>query len=83
MKFVFADSLDFIDPDYDFAADRSGAGRSVHRDDLYPHEFLDQAPYDGSSFREALSVTPDPGNIPSLNSCASAVKARASFCDIR
>ncbi|HVH77486.1 MAG TPA: tRNA-guanine transglycosylase DpdA [Stellaceae bacterium] len=47
MKFVFADSLDFIDPDYDFAADRSGAGRAVHRDDLYPHEFLDETPYDG------------------------------------
>ena len=47
MRFVFADSLDTIDPSYDFIADRNGAGRSVHRDDEYPHEFLEQAPYDG------------------------------------
>ncbi len=47
MKFVFADSLDTIDPAFDFIADRNGAGRTIHRDDQYPHEFLDQAPYDG------------------------------------
>ena len=47
MRFVFADSVDTVDPDYDFVADRNGAGRSVHRDDHYPHEFLEQAPYDG------------------------------------
>jgi hypothetical protein len=47
MRFVFADSIDTIDPGYDFVADRNGAGRSVHRDDQYPHEFLEQAPYDG------------------------------------
>jgi hypothetical protein len=47
MRFVFADSVDTVDPDYDFVADRNGAGRSVHRDDLYAHEFLERAPYDG------------------------------------
>lgn len=47
MRFVFADSVDTIDPEYDFIEDRNGKGRSVHRDDEYPHEFLDQAPYDG------------------------------------
>ena len=47
MRFVFADSLDTIDPEYDFVADRNGVGRSVHRDDQYPHEFLERAPYDG------------------------------------
>ncbi len=47
MRFIFADSLDTIDPDYDFLADRNGAGRTIHRDDQYPHEFLDDAPYDG------------------------------------
>ncbi|RWX62335.1 hypothetical protein EN780_26950, partial [Mesorhizobium sp. M4B.F.Ca.ET.089.01.1.1] len=47
MKFVFADSLDFVDPAYDFIADRNGAGRAVHRDDEFPHEFLEVAPYDG------------------------------------
>lgn len=47
MRFVFADSVDTVDPEYDFVADRNGAGRLVHRDDQYPHEFLEQAPYDG------------------------------------
>ena len=47
MRFIFADSLDTIDPAYDFLADRNGAGRTIHRDDQYPHEFLDEAPYDG------------------------------------
>jgi Queuine tRNA-ribosyltransferase len=47
MRFVFADSVDTVDPGYDFVADRNSAGRSVHRDDQYPHEFLEQAPYDG------------------------------------
>ncbi len=47
MRFIFADSLDTIDPAYDFLADRNGVGRTIHRDDQYPHEFLDDAPYDG------------------------------------
>ena len=47
MKFIFADSLDFVDPDFDFIADRNGARRTVHRDDQFPHEYLDVAPYDG------------------------------------
>jgi hypothetical protein len=47
LKFVFADSLDFVDPAYDFVADRNGAGRVVHKDDEFPHEFLDDVPYDG------------------------------------
>ena len=47
MRFIFADSLDTIDPEYDFIADRNAVGRAVHRDDQYPHEYLDQAPYDG------------------------------------
>ena len=47
MRFIFADSIDTVDPGYDFVADRHGVGRTVHRDDEYPHEFLEQAPYDG------------------------------------
>lgn len=47
MRFVFADSMDFVDPAYDFASDRNAKDRSVHRDDEYPHEFLKTAPYDG------------------------------------
>ena len=47
MKFVFADSLDFVDPDYDFNNDRNGLGRRTYEDDQFPHEHLDVAPYDG------------------------------------
>lgn len=47
MKFIFADSLDFVDPAFDFVAERNGAKRKIHRDDEFPHEFLDTPPYDG------------------------------------
>jgi hypothetical protein len=47
MKFIFADSLDFVDPDYDFLRDRNGDGRSPYWNDLFPHELLERAPYDG------------------------------------
>ncbi|UEM07113.1 hypothetical protein JL101_029375 (plasmid) [Skermanella rosea] len=47
MKFIFADSLDLVDPRYDFKADRNGIGRKPYWDDVYPHELLATAPYDG------------------------------------
>lgn len=47
MKFIFADSLDLVDPNYDFLEDRTGAGRQAQRDDRYPHEMMSPAPYDG------------------------------------
>lgn len=47
MKFIFADSLDMIDPAYDFIADRSAPGRARYWSDKYPHEFFKVAPYDG------------------------------------
>lgn len=47
MKFIFADSMDFVDPGYDFLRDRNAEGRSPYWDDLYPHQLLGRAPYDG------------------------------------
>lgn len=47
MKFIYADSMDFVDPGYDFLHDRNAEGRSPYWDDLYPHEILGYAPYDG------------------------------------
>lgn len=47
MKFIFADSLDFVDPGYDFLNDRNAAGRRPYWDDAYPHEILGYAPYHG------------------------------------
>lgn len=47
MKFIFADSLDYVDPHFDFIADRSPAERQPYWDDAFPHEILGYAPYDG------------------------------------
>lgn len=47
MKFIFADSLDFVDPGYDFLNDRNSPGRKPYWDDAYPHEILGYAPYHG------------------------------------
>lgn len=47
MKFIFADALDMIDPNYDFVADRPAPGRLPYWSDKYPHEFFSRPPYDG------------------------------------
>lgn len=54
MKFLFADSLDVVDPDYDFIADRNAVGRQRQHDDLYPHEILERVPYDGILVSRAI-----------------------------
>ena len=41
MKFFFADSLDTVDPTFDFEAETRAEWRIRQRDDLYPHEVLD------------------------------------------
>ena len=47
MKFLFADSLDQIDPNYNFIEDRSHPSRKPYWDDQWPHEFFPTSPYDG------------------------------------
>lgn len=47
MKFVFADSMDYVDPGFDFLKDQTTEGRKPYWDDCYPHEILGYAPYDG------------------------------------
>lgn len=54
MKFIFADSLDYVDPRYDFIADRSPPDREPYWDDAYPHELLGYAPYDGILVSRAI-----------------------------
>ncbi|MEJ1939225.1 hypothetical protein WDZ92_54195, partial [Nostoc sp. NIES-2111] len=54
MKFIYADSLDYIDPLYDFEADRSSGQRRPYWDDQYPHEFLDPLPYHGVLVSRAI-----------------------------
>ena len=47
MKFLYADSIDTVDPNYDFLEERSKPNRDIYWDDQYPHEYLGKAPYDG------------------------------------
>lgn len=47
MKFIFADTMDYVDPGYDFVADRNAPEREPYWDDQYPHEHMDVPPYDG------------------------------------
>lgn len=47
MKFVYADSMDYVDPGYDFLEDRHAEGRAPYWDDVYPHEIMGYPPYDG------------------------------------
>ena len=47
MKFLYADSIDTIDPNFDFLEERSKPGRKIYWDDQFPHEYLGSAPYDG------------------------------------
>lgn len=54
MRFVFADALDLIDPGFDFVADRNARDRTRHAGDEYPHEFLEEAPYDGILVSRAI-----------------------------
>jgi hypothetical protein len=54
MKFIFADSLDYVDPAYDFAADRTLPERTPYWDDLFPHEFMDEPPYHGVLVSRAI-----------------------------
>lgn len=61
MKFLYSDTQDYVDPEYDFLQDRSRPGRERYWDDAYPHELMDPAPYDGllvamSAVRQAAGV---------------------------
>jgi hypothetical protein len=54
MKFIFADSLDCVDPNYDFLTDRFGPNREPQLGDVYPHELLGSPPYDGILVSRAI-----------------------------
>jgi hypothetical protein len=54
MKFIFADSMDYVDPHYDFLLDRNREGRRPYWDDQFPHELLGYAPYDGMLVSRAI-----------------------------
>jgi hypothetical protein len=61
MKFLYSDTQDYVDPGYDFLNDRYSPGRERYWTDVYAHEYMDPAPYDGllvsmSAVRQATGV---------------------------
>lgn len=54
MKFIFADCLDCVDPEYDFLADENHKNRKPYWDDKFPHEFMDRPPYNGILVSRAI-----------------------------
>lgn len=61
MKFLYSDTQDYVDPNYDFLNDRSAPTRERYWDDRYAHEIMHEAPYDGllvamSAVRQAEGV---------------------------
>jgi hypothetical protein len=47
LKFIYSDTMDHVDPDYDFLRDDFGAERRKGVTDRYAHQMLTPAPYDG------------------------------------
>lgn len=61
MKFLYSDTQDYVDPEYDFINDRTAPGRQRYWDDVYAHELMRPTPYDGllvamSAVRQAPGV---------------------------
>lgn len=61
MKFLYSDTQDYVDPNYDFLTDSSPSKRERYWHDQYAHEIMDTAPYDGllvsmSAIRQADGV---------------------------
>jgi hypothetical protein len=47
LKFIFPDSLDLVDPSFDFDSEERSEFRVRQRDDLYAHEMFTPPPFDG------------------------------------
>jgi hypothetical protein len=61
MKFLYSDTQDYVDPEYDFINDRNAPGRQRYWGDAYAHELMQPTPYDGllvamSAVRQAPGV---------------------------
>ncbi|WP_433082383.1 tRNA-guanine transglycosylase DpdA [Dactylosporangium sp. CA-052675] len=54
MKFFFPDSQDQVDPSFDFITEERDPFRVRQRDDLYAHEVLTEAPFDGILVSKAI-----------------------------
>jgi hypothetical protein len=61
VKFLYSDTQDYVDPNFDFLADTTSSGRERYWQDQYAHELMDRTPYDGllvamSAVRKAKGV---------------------------
>lgn len=54
MKFIFADSLDVVDPGYDFLLDENAPNRTPYWGDKFTHEMFKRPPYDGILMSRAM-----------------------------
>ncbi|MEV0731905.1 tRNA-guanine transglycosylase DpdA [Polymorphospora sp. NPDC050346] len=54
MRFFFPDSQDQVDPNFDFDTEEHNPFRVRQRDDLYAHEVLTGAPFDGLLVSKAI-----------------------------
>jgi len=54
MRFFFPDSQDQVDPSFDFVTEERDPFRVRQRDDLYAHEVLQPAPFDGLLVSKAI-----------------------------
>src|SRR6266700_2563395 len=54
MLYFFPDSQDLVDPSFDFKNETRGITRLRQRDDHYPHEIFENAPYDGILISRAI-----------------------------
>lgn len=55
MKYFYADSLDLVDPQFDFIEEKSRKhDRVPQRDDVYAHEIMTPRPYDGLLVSKSL-----------------------------
>lgn len=54
MEFFYPDSLDVVDPEFDFRHEENAPERIRHRDDVFAHELLSGPPYDGILMSHSL-----------------------------
>ena len=59
MKFLYSDTHDYVDPNYDFIRDRNAPKRKRYWDDVYAHELMHPAPYDGLLLSMSAAVQAD------------------------
>ena len=91
MKFFFPDSQDQIAPGFDFVSEEHAPHRIRQRDDLYAHEVLSQAPFDGILVSKAIvdgkpnaagkytmaQRNPSPSQVPRVQQQWGAMRARS------